>query len=109
MTDMPAAGSTSSFLHLARHQTKKNDTVCSNLQKQNKNIVTAFCVLTCRHQDKRVLSLERGVNCLELIESELMKAKSLVEDLHHLLGVGEAEASEAIVGWISESGLCNAK
>lgn len=64
---------------------------------------------TCRHQNKRVLSLQRSINCLQLIEPELMKAKTLVEDLHHLLGVGEVEASEAIVGWVSESGLCNTK
>lgn len=38
-----------------------------------------------------------------------MKTKTLVKDLHHLLGVGEVEPSEAIVGWVSEGGLCSTK
>lgn len=38
-----------------------------------------------------------------------MKAKTLVKDLHHLLGVGKVETSEAIVGGVSEGGRCNTK
>lgn len=63
--------------------------------------------LTCRHQNKCVLPLQRGIDGFQLIESELMKTKAFVEDLHHLLGVGEVETSEAIMRWVSERGLWN--
>lgn len=61
--------------------------------------------LTCRHQNKCVLPLQRGINCFQLIEPKLMKTKPFVEDLHHLLGVGEVETSEAIMRWVSECGF----
>ena len=69
----------------------------------------AKCVVvpTSGHQDKGILSQHCGVNCFKLIEPKLMKAKTLVEDLHHLWRVGEVEASEAVVCRVSVSGLCN--
>lgn len=78
---MPAAGSTNSFLHLATHQSAEEMTQSC----KKTNTARASCVPTCWHQDERVLSLERGVNGLQLIEPELMETKTLVEDLHHLL------------------------
>ena len=63
-------------------------------------------VPTGGHQNEGILPQHCGVNRFQLIEPELMKTEALVEDLHHLLRVGKAEASQAVVRRVSVSGLC---
>lgn len=107
MTSRPAAGNTNSYRHL-QHQLQIQ-TSSPAAAPQPSAFLSRVFPPTCGHQDERVFSLKRRINGFQLIEPELMQTKTLVEDLHHLLGVGEVEPSESIVGWVSEGGLCDGK